>query len=195
MDSKIKDPLQEVEQLIFHGKFKESLEVINDSLNDKEISKEDRLRLLIYKCESIFNLGDWLEALQIAELVLKENEELGNKLLQADALIWKAFCISWDGDYNTGVVLFEDHLEMLSKLTNVSDKEISKRKAFLLAWSSIFLFFKGDYEKALNYAEESLTYAKASEYSNQISQSWGNLGIIQGWLDPTKAIESCENAI
>jgi tetratricopeptide (TPR) repeat protein len=195
MSSAVREEMKQIKQLIFHGKFKESLEVINESLNNKEINKEDRLRLLIYKCESIFYLGDWLEALQIAEFVLKENEELSNELIQADALIWKAFCITWDGDYNTGVVLFENHLEMLSKLANVPEKEISKRKAFLLQWSSIFLYFKGDYEKALNYAEESVTYAKASEYSNRLSQSWGNLGIIQGWLDPKNAIESCENAI
>jgi len=195
MEFNSKQQLKEVEQLIFQGKFKESLEVINESLKNKEISKEDRLRLLIYKCESIFYLGDWLESLQIAELVLKESEELEDKLLQVDALIWKAFCISWDGDYNTGVELFENHLEILSTLTNVADKEISRRKSFLLAWSSIFLFFIGDYEKALKNAEEAVTYAEASEYSNVISASWGNLGIIQGWLDPTNAIESCEKAI
>ncbi|MHA1219114.1 MAG: hypothetical protein ACTSSN_10680 [Candidatus Heimdallarchaeaceae archaeon] len=195
MESNSRHQLEEVELLIFKGKFKESLELINDSLNNQEISKKARLRLLIYKCESIFNLGDWLEPMQLADLVLKESEELGDKLLQVDALIWKAFCISWDGDYNTGVELFENHLGILATLTNISDKEIAKRKSFLLAWTSIFLFFIGDYEKALNYAEEAVTYAKVSEYDNVISQSWGNLGVLQGWLDPTNAIESCENAI
>ncbi|MHA1502480.1 MAG: hypothetical protein ACTSSB_11580 [Candidatus Heimdallarchaeota archaeon] len=132
MSSSFEKQLKKVDQLIIHGQFKEALSVIKEGLKKKDISKEAELIFLILKSEVECYLGNLQEALQLAELVLKESKGLANVLLQVDALIWIATSSHWVGKISKALETAEKGLKIISSATNLPAKAIAKRKAQLL---------------------------------------------------------------
>jgi len=188
LSSTTKDQLQEIEQLIIHGKFKDALSVIEEGLKKKDISKEAELSFLILKSEIKWYLGDLQETLQLAELVLKESKGLANVLLQVDALIWIVGYFLF-GKVSKGLETAEKGLEIISTATNLPAKAIAKRKAQLLLFKAIFIINLGDFEKSLELAKEALFFAEESGYKNVISFSLIIIGGVYNFLGETKRCE------
>ncbi|MHA1505525.1 MAG: tetratricopeptide repeat protein, partial [Candidatus Heimdallarchaeota archaeon] len=186
MSSTTKKQLQEVEQLIIHGQFKEALSVIEEGLKKKDISKEVELRFLILKSEVAYYLGNLQETLQLAELVLKESKGLDNVLLQLDALILIVASSWWVGKLSKGLENAEKGLEIISTATNLPAKAIAKRKAQLLLWKAVIITDLGDFEKSLELAKKALSFAEESGYKNVISKSLSVIGVVYFFLGETK---------
>ncbi|MHA1125655.1 MAG: tetratricopeptide repeat protein [Candidatus Heimdallarchaeota archaeon] len=190
MSSSFEKQLKKVDQLIIHGQFKEALSVIKEGLKKKDISKEAELIFLILKSEVECYLGNLQEALQLAELVLKESKGLANVLLQVDALIWIATSSHWVGKISKALETAEKGLKIISSATNLPAKAIAKRKAQLLhCKTQLIAFDLGDFEKGLELAKETLSFAEESGYKNIISYSLIILGGVYGFLGETKKSE------
>jgi len=195
LSSTTKKQLQEVEQLIIHGKFKEALSVIKEGLKRKDISKEEELSFLILKSEVAYYLGNLQETLQLAELVLKESKGLANVLLQVDALIWIAASSWWVNKLSEGLETAEKGLEIISSATNLPAKAIAKRKAQLLLWKAVIITDLGDFEKGLELAKEALSFAEESGYKDIIFHSLMMLGGVYRALgEPKKGVGHSEKA-
>ncbi len=196
MSSTTKKQLQEVEQLIIHGKFKEGLSVIEEGLKKKDISKEAELRFLILKSEVAYYLGNLQETLQLAELVLKESKGLANVLLQVDALILIVESSWWVNKLSKALETAEKGLEIISSATNLPAKAIAKRKAELLLWKAHIITHLGDFEKGLELAKEALSFAEESGYKNVISLTLIILGGVYRFLgEPKKGVGHSEKAL
>ena len=168
MSSTTKKQLQEVEQLIIHGKFKEALSVIKEGLKKKDISKEAELSFLILKSEVELYFGNFDESIRLADLVLKKNEGLDNLLLRVDALTWRAVSLYWNGRISECLETIEKVRTTISAAKNLSEKTFAKRKAQFQTWQALIVIQLGDFEKGLELAIEASSFAERSEYKNVI---------------------------
>lgn len=179
MSSIIEQQLQEVDQLIVHGKLQEANEMINESLKNKKISKIEELRFLVLKSELEFYFGNFDESIRLADIVLKKNEGLDNLLLTADALTWKATSSFWNGTTKNLVLeVFAKGLTTVSATKNLPVKTVAKRKAQLLAWQAFAILHLGEFERSLELANEAFSFAEKSGYKNVITHSLLVLGDI-----------------
>ena len=189
MSSSFEKQLKKVDQLIVHGKFEESYEVIEEAIKKKDISKEDEFRFLAYKSELELYFGNFNESIRLADLVLEESERLDTILLNVDALTWKAVSLFWNGRISEYLETIEKGLTTISTAKKLPVKAIAKRKAQLLSWKSLLTSLLGDFKKGLELAKEALSLAKESGYSNIISLSLIMLGGTYLFLDETKKCE------
>ncbi|NHJ48137.1 MAG: hypothetical protein FK733_10145 [Asgard group archaeon] len=171
MSSTFEKQLQEINQLIVYGKFKEAEEIITKAIKKKDISKEEELRFLVYKSELELYFGNYDESIQLADHVLKNSKEIDNPLLIVDALTWKAACSFLNGKIKVSNKCFEDGLKQVSKIKNLPAKAIAKRKAQLLLWQAYAINYLGNFEKGLELANEVLSFAEISGYKNLVSYS------------------------
>lgn len=176
MSSTFDKQLQEIDQLIVYGKFKEAEEIITKAIKKKDISKEEELRFLVYKSELELYFGNYDESIQLADYILKNSKEIDNPLLIVDALTWKVACSFLNGKTKVSNKSFEDGLKQLSKITNLPAKDVAKRKSRLLFWQVFAILYLGNFEKGLELASEALSFAEISGYKNLISRSFLVMG-------------------
>jgi tetratricopeptide (TPR) repeat protein len=191
LSSIVEKQLQEVEQLIIHGKFIEANEIINTGLQNKKISKEDELYFLAYKSELELYFGNYDESIRLADYILKNSKELNNPLLNIDALTWKAACSLLNGKIKMANKCFEDGLKQVSEIKNLSAKIIAKRKSRLLFWQVFAIIYLGNFEKGLELASEALSFAEISGYKNLISRSFLAMGDCYYFLGRGEKRDEC----
>ena len=143
-----------MDQLIVHGKLKESYAIINEAIKKKDISKEEELRFLAFKSELELYFGNFNESIKLAEMILKENKGDDNLLIEVDALTWKAVSSFFNGRTNDCLEAFEKGLTTINSVKNLPAKAVAKRKARLLVWQSFAILLLGDFNRALEIALE-----------------------------------------
>ncbi|NHJ31250.1 MAG: tetratricopeptide repeat protein [Asgard group archaeon] len=163
MSSTVEKQLAKIDQLLIHGEFKVALAEIAKGLKTNDIKIEENLAFLVHKCDIQNELGKHLDALKLAEKVLKESEKLDNNLLQVDALIQKAYALYYStGDFSEGLECVEKGLDLLEKISNLDQKESDIRKSMLLYWKGLIFYQLGDLDKNIEYLKESVTFAEKS---------------------------------
>ena len=182
MSSSFEKQLKKVDQLIVHGKFEESYEVIEEAIKKKDISKEEELRFLAYKSELELLFGNFNESIKLAEMILKENKGDDNLLIEVDALTWKAVSSFFNGRTNDCLEAFEKGLTTINSVKNLPAKAIVKRKARLLVWQSFTILLLGDYNRALEIALEAFPISEKSGYKNIVCQNLIIIGECYRWL-------------
>ncbi|NHK31328.1 MAG: tetratricopeptide repeat protein [Asgard group archaeon] len=170
MSSSFDDQLKKVNELIVHGKLKEAYKIIEE-IKKKEISKVEKLQFLAFKSELELYFGNFDESIQLADKILQESKEVDNSLLEVDALNWKAVDLFFNGKTDVSLQTFDKALTQLSKIKNLPAKDLAKRKARLLFWKAYVISRLGDPNRALEYANEALSFAEKSGYKNLVSRN------------------------
>ncbi|NHK31932.1 MAG: hypothetical protein FK730_11310 [Asgard group archaeon] len=173
MSSTTNKKLQEVDQLIVHGKLPEAYEMINKGLKDKKINKDEELQFLVYKSELEFYFGNFDESIRLAKLVLKENKGVENLLLSVDAYTWKANSYFWNGETNESLEAFEKGLALISNVNNFPVRVVAKHKAQLMSWQAFSIIHSRDVNVGLEIANAAQSLAEKSECKNILCLNQG----------------------
>jgi tetratricopeptide (TPR) repeat protein len=156
--------LKKADQLIVHGQFKDAYELINESLKDKKIVKNDELQFLAFKSELELYFGNFSESIRLSEKILKENKENTSPLISIDALLWKAISLLFNGKFSESLAAFEKGLILIKEVTNLPVKVVSRRHAQLQTWKAFAIIHVGDFNRGLALAKEAYSFAEKSEY-------------------------------
>ncbi|NHJ39390.1 MAG: hypothetical protein FK731_05100 [Asgard group archaeon] len=140
----------------------------NEGLKNKKINKEEELQFLTYKSELEYYFGNFDESIQLGELVLKDNKEVNNLLLVADAYTWIGCSSFWNGETSESLEAFEQGVTILSDIKNLPDKIVAKHKAQLMSWQAFIIIHLGNFSRGLEIATAALPFAEKSEYKNII---------------------------
>jgi tetratricopeptide (TPR) repeat protein len=169
--------LQEVEKLLIHGEFQEGLKLIEKNLKNKNITKEEKLGFLVLKSTYLNELGKHKEALETVETVLKESGKIDNILLHVDALIEKAMAANnLSGKIDEIGSIIDKGFELLETTKLVfPEKELIKRKALLINYKGLHLFFLGNPKESKKLLEESVSLARKS--GDKRILAWALFGI------------------
>ena len=168
MSSSFEKQVKKVDQLIVHGKLKEAYKLIDGSLKNENISKEEELKFLAFKSELEYYFGNFDESIRLADVILKKSKGLNNLLTSVDALTWKATSSFWSGRTGDCLEAFEKGSTIISDAKNLPEKIIAKHKAQLLSNQALIVIRLGDFNRGLEIATEALSFAEKSEYKNVI---------------------------
>jgi len=193
LSSTAEKSLQEVEQLIIHGKFKEALKVIATVAKTEGLIKEDQLALKVLKSEIQHFLGKHKEAFALAEEVLEESKDLGNTLLHVDALIQKIMTNFFlTGELNETLNYAEKGFELINSISSdIPAIVLAKRKTLLLIMKGTVMISFADYAKSLEFFQESLSFAEESGNKQIITRCLSYLGMSYNLNNEPKKAAEC----
>ncbi|NHJ33064.1 MAG: tetratricopeptide repeat protein [Asgard group archaeon] len=172
LSSIVEKQLQEVEQLIIHGKYQTAQKEIEELMKKKELENNDRLYCLILQSDIQNDLGGHKKALGLAEQVLEETKEADGFLLRAAAFQYKAVALLFlTGEKDEALNCLEKGLELLEKSPkNIHKKELSERKGWLLNWKAMITRMFGDFEKGLDLTNKAFVFAEESGNKRLLSR-------------------------
>jgi len=93
MSDLISKKLENVDQLFNQGLYFKALDALNDFEQKVDFNSEDQLYCHIIKSNILYELGRYTEALKFTEQACVISEDLGNKSLQIDSYISKAWIL------------------------------------------------------------------------------------------------------
>lgn len=163
----IQKQLQRIERLIITGDFKKGLELIEKNLKGKDINEDDQLRLLNFKGHIQNKLGNYKEAFEIAENILKRKSEDKNSLIYLDALSLKAVTSFLLDKVKQSLLLIEDCFQLITKISNVDQKELAKRKSHIYGIKGTQAGTLGDYTEGIENLQLAIKYAKETDYKDR----------------------------
>ena len=85
MSDLIKNMLAQAEQLLFEGKYNESLQIVENAKQSDSISPVDGLICSILKCTLLNKLGHFREALEFGKQTYNESQILQKPLQMIDS--------------------------------------------------------------------------------------------------------------
>ena len=195
MSSSINKQIQKTEQLILHGELRKALEIIEEGIRRKDISKEDMISFLLRKSECVFYLGDFQESIQLANRVLKESEGLDNTLDQIDALFQKAWSLLSITETKELEQIVKNGLKIITT-TNLPEKKAFEEKAKLLYIEAFRIALLGDFSKSFELHQEGILLAEKSGNKYITALLIGNLGALHLHFDkPERSDEYTEKAL
>ena len=167
MSETIQKQLLRIEKLIVTGDYQKGLELIEENLKGYEIDEDDQLRLLNFKGHIQNKLGNYKEAFEIAENILKRKSEDKNSLIYLDALSLKAVTSFLLGKVKQSRLLIEDCFQLITKISNVDQKELAKRKSHIYGIKGTLAGSLGDYTEGIENLQLAIKYAKEVDYKDR----------------------------
>ena len=160
MPDLISEEIEHGLKLLNEGKVEEALLLMRKLTAKEELTEEEKLRSLILEGTCLSFLGKSTESLRMGERAYQEGIRLKKPLLSIDA------CgIKFGALFNLGR-RFEIPEEirrcktLLKSTIKEPESEIIQRKALLDYMKGYFLYWKDEYDKALDYFETSLPFFK-----------------------------------
>jgi len=148
---------QKIDKLIIKCQFSEALRSIDNILNLKNISDEDLAAGLVLKSEISNKLGEYAQAITFAEQVL--GGKSAPVLFQVDALLHKSEAFWRIGKFKEHMIALKTSEQLLLQLEAIPESEIEKRQILLLYLKGGVPYVKGEYDLAIEYANQGLKVA------------------------------------
>jgi tetratricopeptide (TPR) repeat protein len=133
------------------GKYQEALELALYLEKDKDQTSEEKVECMIFKGRVYIDLGKSNNALEIAEQVYQVSQEMGNSLKTLDALNIKALTYWQLRNFVKAKDVIIEFEKIFNTITGVKSRELTKRKAWLMAGKAGIHVINGDWEDALQF--------------------------------------------
>jgi tetratricopeptide (TPR) repeat protein len=196
LSSTIEKHLQKVEQLIYQGELKEALNLIEEGIKTKNLSKKNELRYLFHKSEGLSYLGNFQESLELINQVIKENKVLDDPLLQVDALFHKAWVLLCLAKPKGVDKIIEKGMKAIATLTDIPETKIAEERAKFMLANGLYFALLGDFTKSFDIHQESISLAEKSGNNFITSMCVGDLGALHlHFGKPEKSEEYTEKAL
>jgi len=160
MPDSVSEVIAQVRQLRNEGNNIKAVQSLNSLENRSDLSQNDNLTYLVLKGDLYFRLGQYNEAIDIAEQAYQEAQKLENKIRSLDALITKQWCLGNIGRFDERIDTIEKGEKLLKEFSGEPSLKIINRTAELLLGKAEFYVTKNELEKALEVAMEGLALSR-----------------------------------
>ncbi|MHA2202944.1 MAG: tetratricopeptide repeat protein, partial [Candidatus Hodarchaeales archaeon] len=167
-----------VTEFIYKGQYEKALLKVARLENIAGLAAVDRLQCQLLKSEVLTLIGNYDQAIVIANHSFKESEELGKPLQKVDSIIRNVFPLIVSRKYGEASALIEMGEVMLEEITQVGSPEIEKRKAELYQFKSRILKEGGELIGALEFGQKSLSILKELNLKLEIALSLQAIGSV-----------------
>ncbi len=174
--------LLRVEQLIVEEDNNIALELIKKISRREGLSNEDKLACTLLESRIIFKLGKREKALKKAEKIWSTIRKLENPLFILDYLIIKVNASWIMSEFDKGIKLVEENLDLIAELQSKVPKNIDKRfklrKSEFLRNGGILYWYKGKLDTSLEFHKQSLALGEEINSKISIADSYNNIGLV-----------------
>ncbi|MFX1234259.1 MAG: tetratricopeptide repeat protein [Promethearchaeota archaeon] len=191
----IKELIQ-VYQLIEEDKLKDALQVILEIEQRDDFSLKERVLYTLIKANLFRLIGNYLDAIEYAEVVYQESQKLGDLLLSFDALTIQAHSYLFMVNVNKSEDLVEKAQNLFKIIKGTFSIDLRERESFLTRIKAGISFFKGEIQTALELNQKSYQLAKETENKRMISACLNNIAQIYFHMkEYDKAINFAKDAV
>ncbi|MFX0030781.1 MAG: hypothetical protein ACFE8B_16330 [Candidatus Hermodarchaeota archaeon] len=192
------EDIEDINKLYDQGLYIRALRVLQDFEQKPDFTVEDQINCHILKSNILHDIGRNLDALKFIENACNLSQELGNKQLQLDSYISKAWISLSLRDFGLISQLISKSEELLDIIPIKPQSEFAKRDALLkLIKSNLYAYKDHNIDKAIEFGEESLNISEQNNNQKEIALALQNNStyyFITGDLDQVlKHLERCLN--
>lgn len=201
---KIKEFTQ-AEKLMIEGKFNEALKIVEDIEKREPLPVTELLTFRLLKSKILNKQGHYEKALKLAEQILQESQNLGQSLQEIDAIIEIATALDRLGRIDESLAVITQGEQTFQSLTQeFSSKsaqkkqpvDFTKREASLLSCKAWVYIAKSDFDRALEFLQQSLALRKELGHKQDIATAFNNIGIIYWYKgDFNRALECYQQSL
>ena len=163
MSASLQETLLHIETLYREGRLKEVCKIIDELQQDGDISPEDNLTLDNFKLNVLIRRRKNDDALELADIIIKQSKDLSKPLEEIDAFISKARILIELRDTEKGRGLLRQAGKVISKLSNVDDRIKFHKIAKLQDAEGMSFLVESFFDKALNCFEDFLEVSRETE--------------------------------
>ncbi|NHJ49622.1 MAG: hypothetical protein FK733_17665 [Asgard group archaeon] len=163
MTSQIKDELSLIKKHLLHSSYEDGLKLIENTLKEKKLTKEEILTLNNHKCDILNHLGRGDEVSNIADKVLKESKSLTNISIYVEALMQKASSEFYLGNLRESQSLCEEALQLIEKRIDKNKTNYYTQKAYLYEIYSLVVWVIEGIEKGMKLRKDGMDIAEKSD--------------------------------
>ncbi|MFW9827977.1 MAG: tetratricopeptide repeat protein [Candidatus Thorarchaeota archaeon] len=193
MSYKEPEELIQAEKFIKEGKIEKALQLVNDFGKKKDLTYHERISYYILKSRLATYFFDRNETIEYAKKAYQESKKLENSLLLLDVYIQIANSFSLNLKTNKASEFIKICEDMVEKLPRDLSKKLIKRKAKILWLKGYNCYQNQEFEKAREYAEQSLALHEELDHKSEILLSLFQLNSFSWSLgDLSQALEYTE---
>ena len=174
--------LLRVEQLIVEEDNNTALELVRKISKREGLSNEDKLACTLLESRIDFKLGEREKVLKKAEKIWPTIRKLENPLFILDYLIIKTNASWIRGEFDSGIKVFEEHLELIEELQKKVPKNneirFKIRRSEFLRNGGILYWYKGELDTSLEIHKQSLAFGEEINNKTSIAGSYNNMGLV-----------------
>ena len=163
MTESISEEIERGLELVNEGRIEEALILIKKLAKVEALTEEEKLRSYIIKGNCLNQLGRSTEALELGERVYKEGIRIKKPLLSIDGCFTKFWALFNLGRRFKIPEEIKKCEKLLKSILGETDSEIIQREAGVKFMKGYFLYWKDEYDEALNYFKEVLPIIKQSK--------------------------------
>jgi tetratricopeptide (TPR) repeat protein len=174
--------LLQVEQLITKRENKKALDLVKKISKRKDLSSEDKLTCTLLESRIYINLGEREKAIKQVDKIWPSIRKQENLILILDYMLIKIYDHMEKGEFDKGIKLFEENLDLIEELQPKVPKDEEKRfklkKNSLLRNCGILYWYMGKLDTSLEFHKQSLALGEEINDKNSIATSFNNLGLV-----------------
>ncbi|MFX1250889.1 MAG: tetratricopeptide repeat protein [Promethearchaeota archaeon] len=185
MSDSIKAALTQAEQLLYLGQYDSALQIVETLEKRETLTPGERVVCQIFKGNLMNKLGQYKDALKLAERSFQEIQGLRTPLQEVDALIVKIEALFRLGglDKSLDIITQAEHL-----LKSLASGYLSEKQAILARYKGAIYSDKGNQDQALEFLHQSLAISKELGNKREIALGLINISKVywnNGELDQT----------
>ncbi|MHA1551779.1 MAG: tetratricopeptide repeat protein [Candidatus Heimdallarchaeaceae archaeon] len=182
-----------INKLMINGEYNKALEKVEKKQKEKNLTDAEILSLCYLKCTVHRFLGNFEKVIELSSAVREKAKEQKNVLLEVDAFLLEIFSFYRLGELDKVSGLLQ-RAEVL--IENSSLKEMSSRRANLLAYKAYVYEARGEAEQAFIYAQQNYFLCKELDNSSLLALAYYILGFIHmGTGNMEKALENNQKSL
>ncbi|MHA2500000.1 MAG: tetratricopeptide repeat protein [Candidatus Hodarchaeales archaeon] len=165
-----------IEKLLNVGQPENALQQIQSVEKSEHLTTTDRLTLQLLASNAFNKQGDFKKALQLAESVKTESQDVNNSLLMIDACIVIAEALEHLGRFDEKIEVIKIAEKELKTVVDVESTDFKRRHSSILDQQGRIHWWKGALDNALGFFQQSLRLREELQNDYLITESFTNLG-------------------
>lgn len=191
----IKELIQ-VTQLVEEGKEKEVFQIISKLEQKSDLSLKEQLSCDLVKAELFRVVGNYLKAIETAEIAFQKAQKLGDLLSSFDALMIQTYSYMIMVNVNKSEALIEQAQDLFNVIKETLKIDLRERECFLVKTKSGITYFKGDVQKTLELNKKAYDLVKNTSNKRFMASSLSNIAqMYSNMKEYDKAILYAKDAI
>jgi tetratricopeptide (TPR) repeat protein/DNA-binding HxlR family transcriptional regulator len=164
-----------INNLMHSGEYNKALEKVEKHQKEKNLTDAEILSLSYLQCAVHRFLGNFEKVIELSSTVREKAKEQNNVLIEADALLSEIFSLYRLGELDKASGLVQRAEDLIE---NSNLKEMSSRRAYLLAYKAYVYEAKGEAEQAFIYAQQNYFLCKELDNPTLLALAYYILGFI-----------------
>jgi len=170
--------VSEIEKLVYKGLFDKAIDTISKKITNRDLTIDEKLRLLILNSNVTYRQGRYKDSLVLAEEALEKCQKYNDPLLETDALIEVASSLYRLGRFDESLAIVERGEEILQKHADVETLPGNSRMGGLINTKAYIYLYTGQIDQALKFYLKHIPILEKNANKEHIATALINMGLI-----------------